>query len=217
MSGHSIPVIGIVGSIGSGKSALARELAARLGGMHLDADRFGHELLLDRSVIEAIRAAFGPSVLNGDGQVDRRALARQVFGESTAQGQGRKRLETILHPRIRAAITKRIDEEAARGRVSIVLLDAAVLLEAGWEGDCDALLCVDAPREQRLERVASRGWDEDELARREATQLSLEEKRRRADVVIENSGDLADAVDVAITWLTRKYSQLRSSVLENTA
>jgi dephospho-CoA kinase len=188
-----IPVIGIVGGIGSGKSALARWVAARHDVLLLGGDEIGHEVLSFPDVQEALRRRFGTAIFGPDGQVDRKALGRAVFGPTAAQQAALKDLESVVHPRIRERIQQRIAEAEAAGK-SGVLLDAAVLFEAGWNEMCHAVVFVDVPRDQRLRRLQlSRGWDEAELARREASQSSLETKRQRSDVVIENDLSLEAA------------------------
>ena len=86
-----------------------------------------------------------------------------------------------------------------------MVLDAALLLEAGWDRLCDQIVFVDVPQEQRLARAHSRGWDANELARREATQLSLAEKKRRATICLDNSGTLDELQD-RIATLARHWS-----------
>jgi dephospho-CoA kinase len=76
--------------------------------------------------------------------------------------------------------------------VPAIVLDAALLIEAGWSGLCTAIAFIDCPRDERLRRAQIRGWTEEDFTRREAAQLPIEEKRRRASHVIDNSGSLAD-------------------------
>lgn len=185
------PVIALVGGIGAGKSAVAAALARR-GGRVIDADRLGHAALRDPAVRRAVLNRW-PSVAP-TGEIDRHALGRIVFAESAA----RQELEGIVYPWIRQRVSAEIDAAKCDPSVRFVVLDAAVILEAGWDAVWDKLLFVDAPREARLARVASRGWTPEELDRREASQWPLEKKRARADAVIDNSGtpaDLASRVD----------------------
>jgi dephospho-CoA kinase len=93
----------------------------------------------------------------------------------------------LLHPRIRERLNRQRDEFAAAGKPAVVL-DAPLLLEAGWGPMCDVVLMVDSPREARVARAASRGWSEAEFDQREAAQWSVDEKRRLSDVVIHNDG-----------------------------
>jgi dephospho-CoA kinase len=176
------PVLGIVGGIGSGKSFVAERLVA-LGGHLIVADALGHEGLRQPDIKAAIRARWGDYVFR-DGEVDRRRLAKIVFADEAE----RHALEAIQFP----YIGRRVAEEIAKARldpsVRFVILDAAVLLEAGWRSRCDHVLFVDAPRPVRLERVKSRGWTEADLAAREAHQMPLVEKRALCDEVLVNDG-----------------------------
>lgn len=195
-------VIGILGGVASGKSAVTRMLA-ELGCGVLDADRAGHEALRQPEIKQAIRHRWGEAVFDADGEIDRQAVAKIVFappvaesetragGERTRQiNDERKFLERLTHGRIAAALKRQADAMAAESRVAAIVLDAAVLLEAGWDAMCDVLVFVDAPAHTRRERARSRGWSEAEFAAREAAQESLEVKRQRADFEIDNSGDL---------------------------
>lgn len=187
-----IPVVGIVGGIGSGKSAVARWVATQANVHVIDADRLGHDSLMASRVKASLRLAFGDGIFDAQGDVQRGALARRVFGDTEEHRAARHNLEQIVHPEIE----RRIADEIARAEQSAseaVLLDAAVLLEAGWQRQCDAVVFVEAPDEVRLHRVQQRsGWTAEELHRREASQLSLPEKRKRSDAVVSNVGEVSD-------------------------
>ncbi len=191
----SFPVIGLVGGIGAGKSSVAEGLRQHFSVLVLDADRSGHRALQDPVIREQLVSLFGTDILSADREIDRKSLARLVFGDSPGHRARRKQLEGIVQPRIRQDLLAQLDEAAARGGIDVVLLDAPVLLESGWETLCDAIAYIDTPREQRVERVRGRGWSAEELDRREASQMPLEEKRRRSDVVLDNSGEPAVAVE----------------------
>ncbi|MCC7476653.1 MAG: dephospho-CoA kinase [Pirellulales bacterium] len=187
--------IGLVGGVASGKSVVAH-LLVELGAGLLDADRDGHELLEhDEEVREMLRLRWGDGVLAPGG---RSIIAKIVFAEDEKGAAERKFLENLLHPRIRERLAERGDELAAAGKAAVVL-DAPLLLEAGWQPLCDLVLFVDAPRSLRLERARqTRGWGEEEFARREAAQWPVERKRQAANVVISNAGseaELRQAVD----------------------
>src|SRR5437867_1848880 len=136
----SKPVIGLIGGIGAGKSAVARCFAAR-GGVVIDADALGHEALRRPGIVEIITQHFGPGVQKPDGSLDRRAIARIVF----ADPKERSALEQLVFP----YIGERCREEIARGLADaaahFIVLDAAVLLEAGWNNEVDRIVYVDAP------------------------------------------------------------------------
>ncbi|MCA9036117.1 MAG: dephospho-CoA kinase [Planctomycetaceae bacterium] len=186
-----VPVIGILGGIGSGKSSVAREVT-RFRLLFIDADRIGHTLLNREDIAEKIRRTFGNSVFSEDGTVNRAALAEQVFGQTAKHHSSLTSLNQIIHPAIHLETRKQI--LTAPQDVDAIIWDAALLLEAGWAHDCDALIFVDTPLAIRQKRVAeNRGWSSEELARREANQLPVDQKRSAAKYIIDNSGSLADA------------------------
>ncbi|MCS6970490.1 MAG: transcription termination factor Rho [Planctomycetes bacterium] len=172
-------VIGITGEPGSGKSALARAFA-QLGARRVDVDGLGHEVLELPAIKQQLVERFGSEILRADGSVHRRALAARAFADS----ESTQALNAIVHPelasRARAAI-------AAAG--DFVAVDCALLHELGLHELCTATVYVYAAREQRLARVQTRGWDEEELARREAALGSAEERRRRCQFAVNNHGN----------------------------
>lgn len=180
-------VIGLTGGIGSGKSTVA-SLLAELGARVVDADKIGHWVY--RSGSEGFRAvvdAFGPDVVAPDGTIDRARLGKRVFADPAA----RARLNAIVHPRIGAELAARIAAARADGYEGPVVVEAAVLLEAGWKPMVDQLWVVSVDPETAIARVvASRGLARAEVERRIAAQMSDAERRRHADVVIDNSGSL---------------------------
>lgn len=182
MSGRP-PIIGIVGGIGSGKSAAARAFAG-LGCIVSDSDALAHAALRDPPIRAAIAKRFGPEVLGGDGQVSRKVLGRIVFADERA----RRDLEAMVHPWINSERERAFSLAAPTTRACVI--DAPLLLEAGLAPLCDAIVFIDAPPERRLERSSARGWDEAEFRRREAAQWPLERKRAAATHVIVNDGDL---------------------------
>ncbi|RPI87648.1 MAG: dephospho-CoA kinase [Planctomycetaceae bacterium] len=188
MAGSSgcIPVIGLIGGIGSGKSHLARQLALRRRVVVVNADQIGHEILMQLQVRSEIRREFGDTVFAADGEVDRRRLGARVFGPESSES--RKKLDAIMHPRIAAVMEQEIAQARKTPGVELVVVDAALLLEAGWRTQCDLVVFVNCAFEERLSRVAStRGWSADELRRREASQWPLERKRAEADAEVDNS------------------------------
>jgi dephospho-CoA kinase len=179
--------IGLVGGVASGKSLVAKMLVD-LGAGLLDADRTGHAVLAeDPAVQRAVHQRWGDEVFAADGTVDRSAIAKRVFAASGSAELDRRFLEELLHKRIRKRLLQKKDQFAAEGKTAVVL-DAPVLLEAGWGPMCDILLMVDVPREIRLNRALNRGWTEAEFDRREAAQWSVDDKRREAHFMITNAG-----------------------------
>jgi dephospho-CoA kinase len=178
------PVIGLVGGIGAGKSTAARLLAAR-GGVVVDADALGHDALEQPDVRQSVLRQWGDRVnlLRPDGRIDRRILGRIVFENSA----DRRALEATVFPYIRERAEAALAAAQADPAARFVVLDAAVMLEAGWDGVCDKVVYVDAPRPQRLARVAARsGWTDAELTAREAAQWPAARKMAAANAVVVN-------------------------------
>lgn len=186
-------VIGLLGGIAAGKSAVAGLFAAH-GLVTVDADRLARAASEDPAALQEIGAAFGPGLVAG-GRLDRAAMADLVFADPA----NKRRLEAILHPRIRARILAELDAARAAGRS--VLLDAPLLLEGGLIDFCDRVVFVAADEATRKRRAAARGWDDRELARREAAQASLAEKMARADRTIHNDGDLPETARQVAAFL----------------
>jgi dephospho-CoA kinase len=182
----SLRVIGLLGGVASGKSLVARIFAEHGLGI-LDADRAGHDALRLPHVIAAAQQRWGDGILSPDGAIDRGRLAEFVFRSNDPGLQDRQFLEHLTHPEIARLLAREADGMATAG-VKVVVLDAAVMAEAGWIDWCDKLVFVEAPRTIRLARALARGWKEEGFIAREAAQESLDFKRRRADVVIDNSG-----------------------------
>ncbi len=135
----------------------------------------------------AARRRWGDSIFGEDGRIDRKQLATIVFSPLPEALPERRYLEKLTHP----VIGRLLQEQAERGAASgcrAAVLDAPLLLEAGWDRLCDRLVFVDSPRDVRLKRAEERGWKERDFAVREDAQESLDSKRRRADVVVDNSG-----------------------------
>jgi len=190
----STRVLGILGGVASGKSAVARLLAGPRG-IVVAADEVAAAVLALPEVIARIRDRFGPGVLGPDGGIDRAALAERVFAAEDRES-ARRDLESWTHPPVRARILERLLEARAAG-VPCVVLDVPLLLENdaahGLVRHCDALVYVDVDPETRdLRAQRTRGWGPGEVARREAAQIPPEEKRDRADLVIPNHGSQED-------------------------
>ena len=179
-------VIGLAGGIGAGKSEVSRILG-EMGAEVLNADRYGHEVYLPgtdghREAVET----FGEDVLQPNGEVDRRALGGKVFGNPEAMAQ----LNAIAWPRIRQKIEDGIEEQRQLG-TGVVVLDAAVLIEAGWTDAADEVWVVTAPEGDVISRLQARNnLTEEQVRARMASQMSSEERVQHADVVVANDSDL---------------------------
>ena len=193
-------IIGILGGVASGKSAVAARLK-ELGAAVLDADIVAHEVLTEATTKAAIRERFGNGVFDGD-DVNRSALARVVFADTNQGRSALADLEAIMHPRIGQRLQKKIQEIDAE----IVVLDAAVMMKAGWHQLCDVLLFVEVAPEVRVQRSLARGWSEEEVATREAKQTPVAQKRAAADFIIDNSGELQDTY-AQVDQFWRNYAE----------
>lgn len=189
--------IGLIGGVASGKSEVARLFAER-GAVILNADQAGHEVLQEPEVIERLKERWGSTILNAAGEVHRPAVAAIVFAP---QGEPERRfLNQVSHPRIAARLAAQLQTLRA-SQCPAAILDAALLLEAGWDSLCDQIVFVDVPEDIRRTRAKARGWDDAELARRERTQLPLETKKLRATAQIDNGGTREElAAQVAALW-----------------
>lgn len=182
------PVIGLIGGIGSGKSHVAALLRQR-GGRVISGDQLGHKALRQPEIKAVLVNRWGSRVLDDRGEVDRHRVAGIVF----AAPEELKALEAIVFPLIGEGISREIETAQGDESEKFLVLDAAVMLEAGWNHVCDKLVFVNAPREVRLRRLLDqRGWSEKELADREAAQMPLAEKAKRADFTIESSDSAED-------------------------
>jgi dephospho-CoA kinase len=180
------PIIGLTGGIGAGKSTVA-SILRELGCVVVDSDALARQALCDPHIKGTIIEWWGKGMLDAEGEINRKAVADIVFADAAQ----RRRLEQLTHPWIEAR-RKAIFDNAPPSTPALVI-DAPLLVEAGLDAQCDAVVFVDAPPEVRQQRIeATRGWNAAELAKREDSQLPLDAKRRRADHVVTNQGDLTD-------------------------
>jgi dephospho-CoA kinase len=186
-SPRRVPVIGLAGGIGAGKSTVAG-IFQRLGCLVVDSDAKAKAALDRPDVRRTLVGWWGEGILSPDGRINRSRVASIVFGDPAQ----RSKLEQLVHPIVRedrAAMVR----EAIAARAAAVVVDAPLLFEAGVDAECDFAVFVDAPRADRLERIRqSRDWEEAELDRREAAQLPLDQKRRRCRFVVDNHGNLGN-------------------------
>jgi len=192
-------VVGLTGGIGSGKSTVSALLAAK-GAVVVDADAVVHELQWPgTAVFEAMVDRFGNGIVAADGSLDRSAVADIVFNDPDALAD----LNGIVHPAVGAEIVRRMDELSTTD--AVVVLDVPLMVESARGYPVAGLIVVDVDPEVAVRRlVEQRGMREDDARARIARQASREERRARADVVIENSGsldDLAAQVDRAWRWI----------------
>jgi dephospho-CoA kinase len=194
-------VVGLTGGIGSGKSTVSSLLAAK-GAVIVDADEVVREQQRPGTpVFDAMVERFGPSIVAADGTLDRAAVADIVFADPQALAE----LNNIVHPAVGAAIARRMEELS--GTDAVVVLDVPLLVEASRGYPLAGLIVVDVDPDIAVERlVMQRGMTEEDARSRMSRQASREERRARADVVIDNRGtpsDLARQVDAVWDWLER--------------
>jgi dephospho-CoA kinase len=190
-----------VGGIGSGKSLVARILVER-GGTLIAADQAGHDALLQPQIRDGIVTRWGAELLDEQGFVDRRILGKIVFSDPSQ----RRELEQLVFPWIENRLKQQIQDAFSDARTSFVVLDAAIMFEAGWNEVCDSIVYIDAPREVRLERVVKqRGWTAEEFFQREAAQWPPETKKPLAQAVIDNSGS-ESATRTQVEQLLRQWN-----------
>jgi dephospho-CoA kinase len=193
-------VVGLTGGIGCGKSEVRHRLL-KAGFTVIDADTLARRLSeTNPLIIKAIKEEFGEEMYDAEGRLRRKALAEIVFNDRKAL----ERLNGIIHPRVISTVERQLAELQNRGE-KIVIVEAALHYEVHWNEAMDAMVVVTAPLEKRLAWVMQRdGVDEAAVRRRMANQIPLEEKVKRADYVIENTGDLAvldGEVAQLIEWL----------------
>ncbi len=181
--------MGLTGGVASGKSTVSAMLR-ELGAVVVDADRLAREAVAPGTEgLAEVVAAFGEGVLTPDGELDRPAVAAQVFADEEA----RRRLEQIVHPRVRR---RAAELEASADPDAAVVHDIPLLAETGQAGTFDAVVVVDVPVETQVERmVRLRGMSEEEARARVAAQASREDRLAIATHVIDNTGTLEDLRD----------------------
>ncbi len=181
-------VIGLTGGIGTGKSTVSQFLA-ELGAVIIDADKVGHEALKpEGEAWQKVVNAFGKQIVNPDGHIDREKLGRIVFGDSGA----RERLNQIMHPAMYQTVAAKI-EECRRQGVAVVVLEAALLLEAGWTPLVDEVWVTVASEPTVIKRLRLRtGLSQEASLARIRSQLRSEERAKNADVVIDTDCTLEE-------------------------
>lgn len=178
--------VGLTGGVASGKSTVAAMLA-ELGATVIDADALAREVVAKGTPgLDRVVAEFGEALLTPDGELDRPAMGRLVFGDE----QARKRLESIVHPLVFERIVA-LEQDAPKD--GVVVHDIPLLAENGRSGDFDAVVVVDAPPEVQLERMLrDRGWTREDAESRMRAQASREQRLALATYVVENTGTHED-------------------------
>jgi dephospho-CoA kinase len=211
-----MPVIGLTGNIGSGKSTVSRRLKD-LGAEVIDADQVAREVVRRGSpALEELVANFGPGILGEDGELDRKATGELVFADPRA----RALLNEITHARIKESIRCRVKEFQDQNNSSpgpeVLVIDAALLIEVGLHNNADEIWVVKISEEKQLERLTQRdGLSPDEVRQRIAAQLPQEEKLKYAHRVIDNSGEQAETirqVDMHMSNLLKGHFRVKQGI-----
>ncbi len=184
-------IIGLTGGIASGKSTVSKWLVKR-GVPVLDADVAAREVVRNGSATLALLAdEFGAGILMEDGELDRPGIAKIVFSSAKA----RKRMNRIMHPAIYNWLINKTKEKSQKG-YQVVVWDAPLLVDLGWEKYVDEVWVVKAKESQQLQRIMARDGATEEMAKnRLAAQISRAEREAAADIIIDNSGSIEETYE----------------------
>lgn len=197
------PIIGILGGIASGKSAVAAEFA-KLGCKVIDADKIAHKFLEKKAVRGKIVGLFGQSILNSAGKIDRKKLADIVFADADKLLS----LNSIVHPLVLARVEQLIERYNRQNQGRAIVLDMPLLVEVGWVKRCDRLVFVDCRRQLRTDRAKKMGiFGKNQLKVRENFQISLDNKADLADNTVNSNSDFSG--------LARQVADIFSHIVDN--
>ncbi len=178
--------VGLTGSIGTGKSTVAK-IFKKLGAYVISADEIVHKLLEEEEVKEKVRKEFG-DVFTPEGKVDRKKLAQIVFNDE----KKRKVLEGILHPLVFKEIERFFKEVEEKDPKAVAVAEVPLMIETGSYKNYDIVIVVYAPHDLQLKRLIKKGMSAEEAEKRIKAQMSIEEKVKYADIIIENTGSLKE-------------------------
>ena len=199
---NNVPVVGITGGIGSGKSVVAG-VFKRMGAFVIDADVIGKEILeSDEGIIRKVIQTFGKEIVQEDGSIDRKKLGNIVFSDQVKL----RNLNKIIQPVLVQSVKDEISDSLRLRMHDIVAVDAAIIFEARVESFFDCIIAVTARVEDRMKWLRKRGLTDRETQTRIASQMKQEEKASRSDYVIENISD--------ITALESRAEELYNTILE---
>lgn len=198
--------VGLTGNYGMGKSTVAKYFS-KLGAYVIDTDALVSELLEKKEVVEEVRKLLGDDVVT-DGKLDKKKIAKIVFKNPFM----RIYLENILHPLVFRRIEEIIEGINTRGEPKIVVIEAPVIFERGYQNRFDIIVTVFCTEEQAIERLKKKGVKEEDAKERLNSQFPIEMKKKNSDYLIDNSGSLEDtylqveAVFQKLVAMERKYA-----------
>ena len=193
-------VIGLTGGIGTGKSEVTRLLGS-LGAVVINADQVGHEAYKpDSESWKEVVKAFGEAILRSNREIDRQKLGIIVFGDPDQLAK----LNRIMHPRMARIVSEQLESLRVQG-TKVVVVEAALLFEAGWDSLVDEVWATDSPVDAVIERLQARnGMSAEEVLKRIDSQMDNSERLSRAHVIVDNGGNVADLEStVDRLWKTR--------------
>ena len=197
-----LPIIGIVGAVGAGKSTVAAAFE-RLGCGVIRADELNHEVLNRPAVLSQLKLWWGVNVIGMDGKVDRAAVSDIVFNNEKEL----KRLTDLVHPLIFQRQEEMISAFESESKVKAIILDIPLLLEIGQEVICDTLVYVRAEERLRIERLGrSRGWTREKIKKIENFQIGLDNKAKISEYTVENNSNIPETA--------KQVSRVLSLILE---
>lgn len=197
--------VGLTGSIGTGKSTVS-QIFKKLGAYVIDADKVVHKLLENEKVKREIAEVFGKEVFDTSGKIDKKKLAKIVFNAP----EMKKKLEKILHPKVRQEIENFIKEVYKRDKNAVIIAEIPLLIETGLYKNYDKIIVVYAPKDLQIKRLLSKGFSKEEALSRINSQIDIEEKLKYADIVIENTGSLEELEEK----VKKVYEQLKQEAEE---
>lgn len=186
-------IVGVTGGMGSGKTALTSMLA-ELGASVVNADLVAHRVVGSAALLGPLVEAFGGDIVDGSGELDRRVLGRKALQDA----ESLDKLYEVIRPQLECELKKELDRAVATMGSSLLIFDAPLIYEWGIQGWVDVVVLVDCEEKVRIERVIARsGMERREIKRRMALQMDADEKKTRANIVIDNNGDMAQLRDKA--------------------
>ena len=189
-------VLGLTGGIGMGKTTISNFLK-KFDFKILDADLISRQVISRPATLQQLAACFGQTIIDQNGELDRKALGTIVFNNPGKLAQ----LDQIMQPLIRAEYTSQL-KQARQAKIPVVVIDAALLFEQNYAGKCDAVMTVSLPQELQLKRIMQRDKiTKTEALKRIASQIPDEKRKKMATIVIDSSGTVEETQAQVIKWL----------------